>query len=412
MNTVSSPPALFAADVDLSDPNFFEDPYRYYAHLRRTQPAAPIRAMNAWLLTRHADVRRAWMDDALKIDFERLQTNRMGPGVVRETFFEFGRNFLAFADPPEHTAMKALFVQGFTRLRAQSYLPTMRRIVEEVVEETIDKGNGDIIHDFTRNVPLRIISTLLGVPRSDQEELSGWVDDYHPVIGFPPMTEAQTATANAASVGMADYFRRAVAEREKRPGADLISELIAANAQLATPLDNYAIIANLFLLYHAGQETQKYQVGTALVQLQRHPQNLAYLREDPTRAWNCLDEIMRFDSVSQIVARVAVEDVEYSGQAIARGQTVLLSIGAANRDPDVFDAPDEFNFDRPNARAHVSFGGGAHTCIGNGIARLSVPLMLEIFLGRLPRLRIEEDRLVRMRTLSKRGFVSVPARWD
>ncbi len=335
----------------------------------------------------------------------------MGPQVVNETFFKFGRHFMAFADPPEHSALKALFVQGFTRFRAQSYLPKMREIVEEVVAEHIANGHGDIIHDFTRNVPLRIISTLLGVPREDQEALSGWIDDYHPVIGFPPMSAAQTATANAASDGMAEYFNRVVAERERNPGEDLISELVAANAKLEKPLTNYEVIANLFLLYHAGQETQKYQVGTALVQLQRHPDNLDYLVEDPTRAWKCLDEILRFDSVSQIVARVAMEDIEYSGQTIAKGQTVLLSIGAANHDPETFAAPDRFDFARPNARAHVSFGGGAHTCIGNGIARLSVPLMLEVFLTRMPRLRIDNAKLVRMRTLSKRGYVSIPAEW-
>jgi hypothetical protein len=405
-------PKLTAGDVDLSALEYFDNPYLYYAHLRATQPVAPVKELNAWFLTGYQDVKSAWLDKRLQIDFDRLQVNRMGPSVVHERFFAFGRQFMAFADPPHHTQLKSLFVQGFTRVRAQRYLPTMRAIVEEVVDEIIDWGSADIIEDFARKVPLKIISTLLGVPRSDQEALRVWIDDYHPVIGFPPMTPAQTAKANSASDGMAEYFRRVVAERERAPGDDLISELLEVNRSLEQPLDEHAIIANLFLLYHAAQDTQKYQVGNTLVALHRHPEHLAYIQDDPQRCWECLDEFMRYDSSSQIVARVAMTDIEVHGTAIAEGQTVLLGIAAANHDPAVFPEPERFDLKRPEARLQIAFGGGPHTCLGNGVARLAIPLMLEVLLTRIPSLRIEFGGLVQAKTLSKRGFMSIPATWS
>jgi cytochrome P450 len=405
-------PKLTAGDVDLAAPEYFDNPYVHYAHLRATQPVAPVKEMNAWLITRYADVKSVWLDDRLRIDFDRLQVNRMGPDVSKETFFRFGREFMAFADAPHHTDLKGLFVQGFTRVRAQRYLPTIRAIVDEVVDGIIDRGHGDIIKDFSRTVPLKIISAILGVPPDDQEMLRKWIDDYHPVIGFAPMTREQTDVANAASDGMADYFRRTVAERERNPGNDLISELLAVNRASARPIDEYAVIANLFLLYHAAQDTQKYQIGNAMAALHRNPDQLAYLLEDPARCWESLDELMRYDSVSQIVGRVAMEDVEISGTRVAEGQTVLLGIGASNRDPEVFPDPDRLDLKRAGARQQLAFGGGPHTCLGNGVARLSLPLMLEILLTRIPTLQIDFDRCVQNKTLSKRGFGSLPATWS
>jgi cytochrome P450 len=404
-------PKLTAGDVDLSALEYFDDPYKFYAHLRRTQPVAPVPQMNAWLLTRYADVKAAWLDERLQVDYERLQVNRMGPGVVNETFFKFGRLFMVFADPPHQPEVKQLFVQGFTRVRAQRYLPIMREIVNEVADDLVPQGRGDIIMDFTRRVPLRLISTILGVPREDQEALAQWIDDYHPVIGFPPMTPEQTAVANAASDGMDGYFRSVVEDRRRNPGSDLISEILAVNAARDEPIDDMEIVANLFILYHAGQETTKYQVGNALVQLHRHPDQLAYLLEDPTRVWDHVDEILRYDSISQIVGRVAMEDLEISGQQIGKGQTVLLGIGASNRDPEIFADPDRFDLKRSNARQNMVFGGGHHTCLGNGLARLSIPLSLEVILTRFRDLRIDFDGLVQMHTLPKRGFHSIPATW-
>jgi cytochrome P450 len=121
---------------------------------------------------------------------------------------------------------------------------------------------------------------------------------------------------------------------------------------------------------------------------------------------------MRYDSSSQIVARVAMTDIEVHGTAIAEGQTVLLGIAAANHDPAVFPEPERFDLKRPEARLQIAFGGGPHTCLGNGVARLAIPLMLEVLLTRIPSLRIEFGGLVQAKTLSKRGFMSIPATWS
>ncbi|WP_337185266.1 cytochrome P450 [Phenylobacterium sp.] len=409
--TRDPPRPIVAAGLDLYSDAFIDNPYETYARLRREDPVCRVDAMNAWFVTRHDDVKTVALDGRFRVDFERLQTNRMGPGVVNEPYYAFGREFMAFADPPHHTRLKKLFAASFGRNQAEAQIPAMKAIIDETIDGFLDRGRINLVEDFAHAVPLRIISGLLGIPEADRKVLEDWVEGYNPVIGFPPMTPEQLRRANEATHGFNGYFGDVLAERRARPGDDLISELLARNRDLEAPLDELQIVSNLILLYFAGQDTQKGHLGNVIVALHRHPDQLAWLREDPGRIWACVNELMRYDSVSQIVGRVAVQDLELRGKRIAEGQTVLISIGSANRDEAVFPDPDRFDLERPEARFGLAFGIGAHSCLGANFARLSIPLMVEALLRRLPDMEVDFDGLVRNRTLSKRGYGVVPVSW-
>lgn len=403
---------ITTAGVDFYSDEFIDDPYAAYAKLRRDAPVCRVDALNAWLLTRYKDVKAAALNDRqFGIDFERMQTNRMGPGVVSQPFYAFGREFIAFTDRPHHYDLKKFLMSAFTQSHAEALMPTMRGFANEAIDEFIADGRAEIMKQYAHEVPLRMISHILGVPPEDRRQMEYWVECYNPVIGFPPMTEEQLRKANEATDGFNGYFLKVLDERAERPGTDMVSQVLALNAKRERPFSPLQLVANLILLYFAGQDTQKGHFGNVLMALHNHPEQLAWLREDPSRVWGVTGELMRYDSVSQIIARVAMEDLEVAGVPITKGQTVLMSIGSTNRDADIFVDPDRFDLHRSDARLALTFGSGAHACLGTHFARLLIPIMLETILTRIPDLKIDFGGLVRNKTLSKRGYHTLPANW-
>lgn len=404
--------AIVASGIDFGSQAYIDNPYATYARLRRDEPVARVDALNAWFVTRYKDVRAIALDEKhFQVDFERLQINRMGMNVLQEPFFQFGREFVVFTDRPHHYELKKLLMSAFTRKRAEDFIPTMHTIANEVMDEFIGHGSTDLMSHYAHEVPLRIISRLLSVPTEDRALMAGWVQDYSPVIGFPPLTADQLERANEATRGFEAYFSSCIAQRRSTPNDDLISQVLALNEKREKPFSELQLVSNLILLYFAGQDTQKQHFGNMLLALYQHPQDFAWMVEEPGRVWTVLDELMRYDGVSQITARVAMEDVELHGVTIKQGETVLLGLGSANRDPEFFADPEKFDLHRQDARSAVTFGLGPHSCLGTHFARLLMPIMLETLLTRIPTLKIDLNGLVRSRTLSKRGYSLIPASW-
>jgi hypothetical protein len=248
-----------------------------------------------------------------------------------------------------------------------------------------------------------VVSEMLGVPEADRDELRGWSDTIlhraEGVRGVPP-------EGVAASGRLLHYFVNVVAERRKRPGDDLASALCAAEIE-GERLSDKEIIAFLYLMIIAGNETTTKLLANAVYWLERHPAALEEVSEDPALVPLWVEETLRFDNSTQLMARTVSRDFSFQGHAMERGQKVLLLIGSANRDERVFPAPDVFDLHRDTS-AHLSFGRGTHFCLGAALARLEARVALEEVLRRIPGYAIDEPRCVRVHSTNVRGFAALP----
>jgi cytochrome P450 len=225
-----------------------------------------------------------------------------------------------------------------------------------------------------------------------------------------PLSRAELDAANAGSLAAQAYFRQLFELRRREPGDDLTTRLVQAE-QEGNRLSNDELTANVILLFGAGHETTVNLIGNGLLALYQNPDQLALLREKPELMPNAVEEFLRYDSSVQTTGRAALEDVEVAGTVVRKGEAVLSLLGAANRDPAVYEYPDRLDITRQNVRP-LSFGGGIHFCLGAQLARIEAEVAIASLMRRLPSLRLENlERPDWRQTFVLRGLKSLPASW-
>jgi len=383
---------------DPFDYEFHEDPYPTYRRLREEAPVYWNEELGFWAFSRHADVLAGFKD------WEHF-TNTGGISLeVGELSADSTAVLSILAmDPPRHDRIRALVSKGFTPRRVAELEPSVRARAVRYLERAREAGRMDFVADFAGKIPMDVVSEMLGVPESDRDELRGWSDTIlhreEGVRGVPP-------EGVAASGRLLRYFVDVVAARRRRPGDDLASALCAAELD-GEKLYDKDIIAFLYLMIIAGNETTTKLLANAVYWLQRHRAVRKEVTEDPTLTPSWVEETLRFDNSTQLMARSVANDFVYQSHAMRRGQKVLLLIGSANRDEQVFESPDVFDVHRDTSQ-HLSFGRGTHFCLGAALARLEAKVSLEEVLRRIPDYEIDEARLVRVHSTNVRGFASVP----
>jgi hypothetical protein len=387
---------------DPFDYEFHEDPYPTYRALREEAPIYWNEEIGFWAFSHHADVLAGFKDwqhftNTGGISLEVGQLSADSTAVL---------SILAM-DPPRHDRIRALVSKGFTPRRVADLEPSIRALAVRHLERVREAGRMDFVADFAGKLPMDVVSEMLGVPESDRDELRGWSDTVlhreEGVRGVPP-------EGVAASGKLLRYFVDVVAERRRRPGEDLASALCTAEID-GEKLSDKDIIAFLYLLIIAGNETTTKLLANAVYWLQRHPAVRKEVGESHALVPQWVEETLRFDNSTQLMARSVSEDFSYRGHAMKRGQKVLLLIGSANRDEQVFPSPDFFDIHRDTSQ-HLSFGRGTHFCLGAALARLEAKVSLEEVLRRIPDYEIDETRLVRVHSTNVRGFASVPMRFN
>ncbi|WP_068068323.1 cytochrome P450 [Nocardia xishanensis] len=306
-------------------------------------------------------------------------------------------------DPPEHTAMRKPVASAFTP-RA---IAKLRERVETVTEELLDAlpsgGSADLIASFASQVPIAIISEMLGFPDSDRARFLAWGDQLTPLLDVGIPWHAHHRAMKAMEV-MNDYFDGHIARLRREPGDDILSTLVTAG-----DLDDYALKATASLLMGAGFETTVNLIGNGVVQLLAHPDQLDRLRAEPELWPNAIEEVLRFDSPVQTTARTALTDVELDGAQVREGHTVVLSLAGANRDPKIFPEPNRFDVARPNAKDHLSFSNGIHVCLGASLARMEGVHALRALFERFPDLRLDGPPQ-RRKLFTLHGYERMPVR--
>jgi cytochrome P450 len=268
----------------------------------------------------------------------------------------------------------------------------------------------DAIRDFAYPLPVLVICELLGIPEEDRARFAPGTGSAVLLNPTPPSREELDA-ANEGTRAIGAYFEALFEQRRRAPQDDLITMPVQAE-EAGDRLTPAELRANVTLLFAAGHETTVNLIGNGLLALLRHPDQWARLRDDPGLVPNAIEELLRYDPPVQTVARTVSEPMELRGQVLQKGELVLVLIGAANRDPDVFPDPDRLDVTRPQLRA-LSFGGGVHFCLGAQLARLEAEIAFTALLRRLPSLMLADTDPPRWREIfTLRGLTSLPVRWS
>ena len=382
------------------DYEIHEDPYPTYARLRDEAPLFHNPEVGFWALSRHADVIDAFRDSArfssaLGVS---LEPSAYGPDAHRTS------SFIAM-DPPMHGRMRGLVARAFTPRRVEKLEPDIRALARTHLDRALVEGSDmDLIADLAGKLPMDVISELMGVPPADREELRRLADlVLHREEGNIDVPVA----GMEASLTLVGYYADMVAERRRRPADDLTSALIAAELD-GRRLSDDDLIAFLFLMVVAGNETTTKLLGHAWYWAWRNPGERAKAFSDPARIPDWVEETLRYDTSSQFIVRTATEDIPLHGGVVPAGDRVLLMLGSANRDPRAFPDPDRFDLDRAHDIQLASFGVGRHFCLGASLARLEARVALEELVARVADYDVDEAGAQRVHSANVRGFATLP----
>ncbi len=366
------------------------DPYSRYEAVRSTAPVHRSSESGAWYLTRYVDCKNVLHDPRFGRGTEFGGDHFGGLGGTdaarrRQELTSGARNML-FADPPDHTSLRGLVSRAFTPRRVETLRTTIVALVEPLLDAMADVGTVDVLDALAFPLPVAVIGELIGVPPDDRPAFRSLVRDSTAMIEALPAPGA-LERAEHAMVTMADYFGKLVEQRRAEPADDLLSAMIAVE-DAGDRLSIDELVATAILLFGAGFETTTNLIGNGLFSLLRHPAQLDRLRTDPTLIPAAVEEMLRYESPVQLDARFALESAEVAGHSVDRGTLVITFLGAANRDPEVFTAPDRFDIGRA-ANHPLSFGWGIHHCLGAHLARAEGQIVLDRLLDRFSSIELE-----------------------
>ena len=382
--------------------DFFDDPYDTYADLREHAPCYYSEQYDFYALSRFDDVVAAHRDHATFTSTHGQTYEQLSSGQPAEL------GSIISMDPPEHTRYRALVSRAFTPMSIGNYEALVREIINGYLDPLMGRRQFDILEEFSAPFPVEIISTILGVPPENRQQIRLWTDAMlHREEGSPTSTQA------AAEAGMAQgiYLYELVQQKRANPADDMLTALIEAevateDGQL-TRLDDAEIAGFGTLLAAAGSETVTKLVGNAVVLFHRHPDQWAKVLDDPAIIANAVEEILRYWAPSQYQGRFSTVDSEWHGLTIPKHKPVFLITGAANRDPRRYDNPDKFDITRDPGLA-VGLGHGLHACLGAALARMESRVAIEEIARRWPAYEVDEPGLRRVQMSNVAGYSSVP----
>jgi cytochrome P450 len=400
---------------DLLSDEHLADPYPLYARLQREAPVHWSESLQGWAIMRHADVNLALSDPS-------LSANRFGPYLERLTaeaevdrlellLLERLAAWFTFADPPSHTRLRGITRQVFSG-PMKAMRPEVERMTDALVERVLAQGSADIISEVARPLSMGAITQVLGVPRSDEDQLTEWSDALTGFIGGAMNLDRRRQRAAQSLDELSSYLLKLVRVRRHQPTDDVIGAL-ASIERNGDVLADEEIAAIGSMLLFAGHGTTTNLIGNGLLALLRHPGQMQLLRSQPDLFPSATEELLRYDSPVQITTRIAKMDGAMGIGEARAGDRLFIFVAAANRDPALQDESESLDVARRRA-AHVSFGYGIHFCLGAPLARIEAPYALESIVRRLPglRLAVPVDTLAWQPTVGFRGLRALPIAID
>lgn len=389
---------------DSTDPAFVRDPYPRYAELRES-PDLHCTREGLWILTRHADVLAALREPRLSSNPRHVDPARRPEGRSNLMLLaDDSIQLMLTADAPDHTRLRRLANKAFTPRAVERLRPRVVELVDGLVDAVAEHETFDVMAGIAEPLPVMVICELLGVPGSDWDQFKPWSTAIAGVLD-PDPTDSAMELAVPAVMGFVQYFGSLIEERRVDPRDDLLSALIAAEAE-GDKLSGGELFAMIILLFIAGHETTTNLLGNGTLALLRHRDQFEALVADPTLTASATEELLRFDAPVQITARTATEDLDLNGLHLAKGEGVICGLAAANRDPRYVERPDELQLSR-GTMSHVAFGNGMHHCLGAPLARLEGQVVFECLARRLPGLGLADADPPYRRHFVLRGLESL-----
>ncbi len=395
---------------------FAQDPYPVYARLRRECPMYYHRNWDAWLFSRYEDIKTLVMDDRLGRTMDHVMSRDEIDADRASRDWDAAPNHSRYvkvsiidSEGALHDRLRKAVFRMFTPARVNR----LRGFIQELADRQIDALEGvrefDFIEDLVAPAPGFIIGEMLGVPERDRPQLRAWSED---IVQFfePERTVAHRELAERATTEFVAYLGDLTATRRKQPGDDLISAMIAWRDG-DSRLDQVELISTAMTVLMAGHGSTIDALGNGMLALLRHPQQMAALQTDPGLIQTAVQEMFRFDAPLPYFHRYVLEDMTYRGHSFSKGAKFGFLYAAANRDEAGFPAPDRFDIRREPNR-HLTFGGGAHHCLGSHLARLNMAVIFKTVLRRLPGLKLaaEMDALQWRPGIQSRGLTRLPVR--
>jgi cytochrome P450 len=402
----------------LTWPRARNNPYPAYAALRRIDPVHAS-SFGAWVLAKHADVSACLRNAALGVDERNIDTAWLLSRPLTRLLFGKAMNrpsssstqlmerLMLFKDPPDHTRLRSLVSKAFTPRAVAAVESRTQSILDELLEQVTPNGSMELMSEIAYPLPARVICEMLGVPTDDYP----FIVAQAPVVARrldPIISDEVVRSCDRAATELMSYIEGLIESRRRHPGPDLLSALMAAEED-GGRLSHDELVATVILLLIAGHETTANLIGNGLLALLRHPDQVSRFRQDGDLDRSAVEELLRYDGPVQVTQRTTVEALAVGGATIPPGRMVILCIGAANRDPEVFARPGALDLGRsPNP--HVAFSGGGHFCLGAPLARMEARLTLRALVDRLPGLELA-DRPRWRPGFTIRGVTALQLRW-
>jgi cytochrome P450 len=380
-------PAMVTVDFNPFAPGMLANPYEMYRALREHFPIHWSEMMESWILTRYDDIDTVLTDGRFSADRTRARTRFAE--MIRQQQEQYGpmssAQTMLTSDPPAHTRLRRLVSKAFTPRAVENLRPRIQEIVDHLLVEAEGRGEFDIIHDLAYPLPVIVIAEMLGVPTEDRARFKHWSDTVVATLGGPFTPPDVFEAGRQAIDELAEYFSHIIAERRAEPRQDLISGLIAAE-EGGQVLSEDEIFATCILLLIAGNETTTNLIGTSMLALFQHPDQMQRLRENPALISSAVEELLRYAGPVHGTGRVPKEDIEIAGHTFHEGEMVFTLLAAGNRDPAHYENPEELDITR-NPTDHLAFGDGIHFCLGAPLARAEAQIAIGSLVQRFPKLR-------------------------
>jgi cytochrome P450 len=392
----------------VASPRVRADPWALY---RRLHHRGPVRSgpYGTWMVASHAGILTVLRDATTTVDESQAVGLPSAGGDPTPAFNRLMDRSLLFSDPPDHSRLRRLVSRSFTPRTVDALRGPVEALVDEMLSGLRRRGSADLIADFALPFPVAVICELLGIPESERARFLAWARDIAPRLDISLFRDDEVnRKGEVASQQLIAFFDGVLDQPARRDPDGLISALVSVEAE-DERLDRMELIALCGLLLLAGFETTTNLIANSVHSLLAQPDQAAALRDGDVEAAMAVEELLRHDGPVQFAQRVLLEPLELAGQTIPERSLVALLIGAGNRDPLVFDRPDELDLARtPNP--HLAFSSGIHHCLGAALARMEAAIAIPAILRHLPELELA-GRPTRRNTFVLRGLTELPVRW-
>jgi cytochrome P450 len=375
---------------NLTDEAVINDPFEYFGTLRETDPVHRNEKWGGWIVTRYDDVRQCLQDDehlSVQVEADRL---RESPLDLPETTNMFPK-WVFYLDPPDHTELRRIIGEAFNPEMVAEQRDKVKTVTETLIDNIRQQDTNEIglIEEFAYPLPVQVITKIMGLSLDDEEQLGEWSSNIALTLFHHYNADERHEKTEESIREFSEYVRTVVRERRENPQDDLITYLNRAEVSGETLTEDEVVATAIGLLF-AGHETTTKLLSNGVLELLRHPDQFAKLRDDPSLAPQAVEEILRYHGPSKSLTRGVKQDFELRGNQIEAGERVLLNLSAANRDPRKFDDPDEFDITR-GAMDHLAFGHGTHHCLGAPLARLEAQIAFPALVQAFPDMELATE---------------------